>query len=184
MISFPFDVVRTRLVAQNENHKVYFGILHAFKQMYLHEKPTVFFRGLLPTLIQVAPHAGIKFMMYNIIDSAYRNIAGIDTKTYSFGCSLVSGSLTGLCAKSAVYPLDLMRKRMQVQNFDHGRKSLGKTFTSNGLLDGLVLVFRNEGVRGWFKGLSPSLLKAVVTSAIHFSSYELICKMIVNVKNM
>jgi len=33
IISFPFDTMRTRLVAQSNNHRVYNGILHSCKQV-------------------------------------------------------------------------------------------------------------------------------------------------------
>lgn len=32
IVSFPFDTVRTRLVAQSSNHQVYNGILHSCRQ--------------------------------------------------------------------------------------------------------------------------------------------------------
>lgn len=32
IISFPFDTVRTRLVAQSSNHRVYNGVLHSCRQ--------------------------------------------------------------------------------------------------------------------------------------------------------
>lgn len=33
IISFPFDTVRTRLVAQSSNHQVYNGVLHSCRQV-------------------------------------------------------------------------------------------------------------------------------------------------------
>lgn len=32
IVSFPFDTVRTRLVAQSSNHQVYNGVLHSCRQ--------------------------------------------------------------------------------------------------------------------------------------------------------
>lgn len=41
-----------------------------------------------------------------------------------------------------------------------------------GLLDCVVQVAKEEGVRGFFKGLSPSLLKAALSTGFTFFWYE------------
>lgn len=175
IVSFPFDVVRTRLVAQNEKHKVYKGTLDAIRQIHLHERKIVYFRGLLPTLLQVAPHAGVQFMTYNIVDKFYRNHVKLDETDYTFVSSVISGGVAGLVAKTSVYPFDLMRKRLQIQGFSKHRIGFGKHVSCKSLTDCFMQTVKHEGPNGLFKGLSPSLLKAIVTSACHFASYELIC---------
>jgi hypothetical protein len=40
--------------------------------------------------------------------------------------SLICGSLAGVCAKTFVYPLDVARKRLQIQGFHHARIGFGK----------------------------------------------------------
>jgi solute carrier family 25 thiamine pyrophosphate transporter 19 len=51
-------------------------------------------------------------------------------------------------------------------------------FTCHGLLDCLWLTVRGETVAGLYKGLWPSLLKAGVTTALHFCLYEQACQAI------
>ncbi|XP_044255563.1 mitochondrial thiamine pyrophosphate carrier [Tribolium madens] len=174
LASFPFDVVRTRLVAQSENHKVYSGILQAFTSILKNEGFFVLYRGIWPTFIQVAPHAGAQFMCYKLFDSIYKYL--VNSQNTTLTSSLVSGSLAGLFAKTVVYPFDLAKKRLQIQGFEQGRVEFGQFFKCRGLNDCLIRIYKVEGLSGLFKGLSPSLIKAVVTTALHFSSYELICK--------
>ncbi|CAK9814545.1 Mitochondrial thiamine pyrophosphate carrier [Anthophora plagiata] len=90
----------------------------------------------------------------------------------SFYNSTISGSLSGLLAKTAIYPFDLSRKRLQIQGFKHGRQGFGSFFECVGLIDCLRLTFKVEGVRGLFKGLVPSQLKATATTGLHFTVYE------------
>ncbi|GJQ68468.1 hypothetical protein Trydic_g17045 [Trypoxylus dichotomus] len=175
LVSFPFDVVRTRLVAQSEQHKAYNGIINAFLKIYRNEGFPVYFRGLTPTIIQVAPHAGLQFMCYKLFSQLYKYVFVIDENEYTSLGSILSGSLAGLCAKTIVYPLDLTRKRMQIQGFEESRKYFGKTFSCKGMIDCVRKIYVIEGFSGLFKGLSPSLAKAVATSALHFASYEYIC---------
>ncbi|PSN43916.1 Mitochondrial thiamine pyrophosphate carrier [Blattella germanica] len=173
ILSFPSDVVRTRLVAQGEP-KVYKNLPQAISMIYRIEGPRAFFKGLSPTIVQVTPHAGVQFSAYSIFtmqlkgtDAQYIPISGVG--------SLVCGSLSGICAKTAVYPFDLARKRLQIQGFQHARKGFGKPFICHGLIECLVTTIREEKMIGLFKGLWPSLLKAAVTTALHFYIYEQTC---------
>ncbi|XP_029658915.1 mitochondrial thiamine pyrophosphate carrier-like [Formica exsecta] len=170
IISFPFDTVRTRLIAQSSKHQVYNGMLHSCSSILRQESPKVFFSGLLPTLLQIAPHTGLQFAFYEFFTDFYKRYSsGIDTNFYN---SMLSGSAAGFIAKTIVYPFDLARKRLQIQGFQHGRKGFGKFFQCNGLLDCLRVTLKEEGVQGLFKGLVPSQIKAAITSALHFTVYE------------
>lgn len=67
---------------------------------------------------------------------------------------------------------------MQIQGFEEGRKIFGKLFYCKGMLDALKRIYLGEGASGFFKGLSPSLVKAVVTTGMYFSTYEMSCELI------
>lgn len=182
VFSFPSDVVRTRLVAQGEP-KVYKNILHACTVIYTHEGPRAFFKGLSPTLIQIAPHSGVQFACYNIFTTIWRNVvqqkSGDEEYVYLSGSgSLLCGSLAGVCAKTFVYPFDVARKRLQIQGFQHGRVGFGKDFTCRGLLDCLWRTVQVETVVGLYKGMWPSILKAAFTTALYFGIYEQTCQVI------
>ncbi|XP_030765919.1 mitochondrial thiamine pyrophosphate carrier-like [Sitophilus oryzae] len=177
VVSFPFDVVRTRFVAQSEQKKVYHGMVAACKEICAKEGPIVLFRGLWPTVLQIGPHAGAQFMCYKLFDDLYRYI--IKTENTTLSSSLFAGSLSGLCSKAFIYPFDLVKKRLQIQGFHHAREHFGQTFHCKGLTDCFLKIYHVEGFPGYFKGLSPSLIKAVCATALHFSSYEMVCKLLV-----
>ncbi|XP_044766780.1 mitochondrial thiamine pyrophosphate carrier [Coccinella septempunctata] len=174
-VSFPFDVVRTRLVAQSEGNKIYKGVPNAFYQIVKQEGPLVLYRGMLPTFMQVGPHAGAQFMFYKIFDNLYKNT--VDSDKTTLASSTVSGSLAGFFAKIVVYPFDLIKKRLQIQGFNRG-DMFGENFVCNGMINCMSRIYEREGYRGYFKGLNASLLKAVATSALYFSSYEMVCEAI------
>lgn len=134
------------------------------------ETPRTFFRGLWPTLLQIAPHSGLQFACYGFFSEVYNKYT--NHSSTNFASSMIAGSAAGLVAKTTIYPLDLARKRLQIQGFEHGRKGFGKFFRCTGLRDCLVLSARTEGLRGLFKGLWPSQLKAAATTAMHFTAYE------------
>lgn len=169
-LSFPFDTIRTRLVAQSYDNKVYNGILHLFSTIVRYESPKVFFFGLSPSLLQIAPHTGLQFLFYEHLTKIHKKFFNeSDTTLYN---SLISGSFAGIIAKTIVYPLDLARKRLQIQGFEHGRKGYGQFLKCSGLINCLSLTWKYEGISGLFKGLIPSQLKAALTTALHFTFYE------------
>lgn len=144
-----------------------------FSSILRQESPRVFFSGLLPSLLQIAPHTGLQFAFYGLFTDFYKKYTSRNINTdINFYNSMLSGSAAGLIAKTIVYPFDLARKRLQIQGFQHGRKGFGKFFQCNGLLDCLRVTVKEEGVKGLFKGLVPSQVKAATTSALHFTAYE------------
>lgn len=154
---------------------IYKGVSHAFHQIIKLEGPLVLYRGILPTFMQVGPHAGAQFMFYKIFDNLYKNTVHTDKTTLT--SSTVAGSLAGFFAKIVVYPLDLIKKRLQIQGFNRG-DIFGEKFVCNGMLNCISQIYKREGYKGYFKGLNASLVKAVATSALYFSSYEMVCEAI------
>lgn len=163
-------------MGQSDNYKVYNSVFQTVRQIWQTEGFVVLFRGLWPTLLQVAPHAGVQFMSYKFFNGLYKSLIANDDSV--IGSSVVAGSMAGLCAKTSIYPFDLIKKRMQIQGIQKFRKEFGKPIICNGMIDCLRQTFLLEGVTGLFKGLGPSLLKACFTSALHFSTYEISCKIL------
>lgn len=143
---------------------------YIFSYIVRRESPKAFFYGLLPTLLQIVPHTGLQFVFYEFFTDVYKKYCN-DTDI-SFYNSMISGSTAGLLAKTIIYPLDLSRKRLQIQGFEEGRKGFGAFFQCMGLIDCLRLTLQREGLRGLFKGLVPSQFKAMATTALHFTVYE------------
>ncbi|KAJ0178464.1 hypothetical protein K1T71_006287 [Dendrolimus kikuchii] len=177
--SFPFDTVRTRLIAEQKTSKVYKGFLHAFSLMIRLEGPRALFKGLIPTLGQIAPHAGIQFAVYKLFtNNIFNNIpffqrtVDANTPQSTLFANLLAGSIAGFVAKTSIYPFDLVKKRLQIQGFQRHRQAFGKQMYCNGLFDCVKLTVNNEGYLALFKGYGPSILKAVLVSALHFAAYD------------
>lgn len=70
------------------------------------------------------------------------------------------GGFSGALGASLVYPLNVLRTRLQTQ----GTSIHPRTYT--GIVDVTRQTIRGEGVRGLFKGLTPNLLKVVPAVSI------------------
>ena len=179
-------VVRTRLVAQSGRRRYYDGTLDAARKMYAAEGRRAFFRGIVPTFYTVAPYTGFQFGFYTFFTQLFNSVVSAVDKdedeaglnSISMSGSLVCGGLAGLCAKTAVYPFDTTKKRLQVEGFAEARATLGKTGAYKGMMDCMKQIVASEGARGLFKGLGPGLLKAVATTSINFWLYEYAIRLI------
>jgi solute carrier family 25 phosphate transporter 23/24/25/41 len=70
--------------------------------------------------------------------------------------TLSFGSISGAVGATAVYPLNLVRTRMQASG------STGHPQIYHGVFDVTAKTFKNEGFRGFYRGLVPTLAKASV----------------------
>ncbi|XP_042562285.1 mitochondrial thiamine pyrophosphate carrier [Clupea harengus] len=174
----PLDTLRTRFAAQGEP-KIYRNLRHAVFTMYQTEGLFTFYRGLIPTLVAVFPYAGLQFFSYNVLKS----LTGPQNSEFKGGLqSLMCGSCSGVISKTFTYPFDLFKKRLQVAGFEEARKHFGQVRTYQGFLDCVVRIGKEEGVRGFFKGLYPSLVKAAVSTGLTFFSYEVFVGLLIRLK--
>lgn len=172
----PVDVLRTRLAAQGEP-KIYNNLREAIRTMYKTEGPFVFYKGLTPTVIAIFPYAGLQFSCYRSLKRAYDWLIPPDGKQTGNLKNLLCGCGSGVISKTFTYPLDLIKKRLQVGGFEHARSAFGQVRSYRGLLDLTQQVLQEEGTRGFFKGLSPSLMKAALSTGFMFFWYELFCNL-------
>lgn len=174
-VAQPLDVLRTRLVAQGEP-KVYKNLVQAASKMYAKEGIRSFYKGLVPTLVQIFPHAGLQFGFYSFFKTLWEISFGVKRqdpyKAAGVNESLVCGALAGIFSKGTIYPLDMVKKRLQIQGFQEARETFGRVQKYNGMLDCFRIILREEGAFGFFKGLAPSTLKAGLSVALIFCTYE------------
>lgn len=171
--TYPLDLLRTRFAAQGVGEKrVYRSIYHAVTHIYQTEGPRGYFRGLGAGLSQILPNMGLFFGTYTFVHQLLE---------YSKEKSLIrhpptgkpwedafAGATASLVAKTGVFPLDLVRKRLQVQGPCRGLYVNGEFMPiyEGGVVRTMFEVARLEGIRGLYKGLGVALIKAVPTSAI------------------
>lgn len=170
VICQPLDTLRTRFAAQGEP-KVYNNLRHAVSTMCRSEGVMTFYRGLSPTVMAVFPYAGLQFFFYNIFKQM---LAPPPKAANSRGNlrSLICGSGAGMISKTITYPFDLIKKRLQVGGFEAARVRFGQVRSYRGLMDCMVQIAKEEGALGFFKGLSPSLVKAAFSTGFIFFWYE------------
>ncbi|KAK9290684.1 hypothetical protein L1049_008858 [Liquidambar formosana] len=162
-VTYPLDLVRTRLAAQR-NAIYYRGMWHAFRTICKDEGFLGLYKGLGATLLGVGPSIAISFSVYETLRSYWRIRRPNDSTVM---VSLACGSLSGIASSSATFPLDLVRRRMQLEGAG-GRARVYKT----GLFGTFGHIVQSEGLRGLYRGILPEYYKVVPSVGIVFMTYE------------
>ena len=164
--TYPLDLLRTRFAAQG-NDRVYTGLWRAVAQIRRDEGPRGFFRGLGPGLAQIVPFMGVFFAVYETLRP---HLSGLELPFGSGGA--VAGTIASVTAKTGTFPLDLVRKRIQVQGPTRGGYVHKNIPEYAGTVAALRTILRQEGLRGLYRGLTVSLLKSAPASAVTMWTYE------------
>lgn len=164
--TYPLDLLRTRFAAQGTD-RVYESLRASLRDIARDEGPKGFFRGLNAAIGQVVPYMGLFFASYEAIRME------IGTMNFPFGSGdATAGVLASVFSKTAVFPLDLVRKRLQVQGPTRSRYIHRNIPEYRGVYRTLEQILAKEGIRGLYRGLTVSLIKAAPASAVTMWTYE------------
>lgn len=138
-----------------------------------------FYRGFSPTMLGMLPYAGMSFLTHDTCGDILRHplIAEWTTlpqpKNAPRGkpaplrswAELLAGGVAGLVSQTASYPLEVIRRRMQVGGAvgDGHRLRIAET---------AKLIMQERGFRGFFIGLTIGYVKIVPMAAASFYTYE------------
>ncbi|KAJ6712599.1 SOLUTE CARRIER FAMILY 25 [Salix purpurea] len=182
--TYPMDLVRGRLTVQTDKSPCqYRGITHALATVLKEEGPRALYKGWLPSVIGVIPYVGLNF-------SVYESLKDWLLKTNPFGLvednelgvttRLACGAAAGTVGQTIAYPLDVIRRRMQMV----GWKDAASVITGDGrskapleysgMVDTFRKTVRHEGFGALYKGLVPNSVKVVPSIAIAFVTYEMV----------
>ncbi|KAL3623100.1 hypothetical protein CASFOL_031916 [Castilleja foliolosa] len=168
-VTYPLDLIRTRLAAQR-NAIYYKGMRHALHTICRDEGFLGLYKGLGATLLGVGPSIAISFSVYESLRYNWHSHRPNDSSVL---VSLACGSLSGIASSTATFPLDLVRRRMQLEG------AAGRARVYNmGLFGTFGQIIRSEGFRGLYRGIMPEYYKVVPSVGIVFMTYETLKKLL------
>ncbi|CAM8911007.1 unnamed protein product [Rhodiola kirilowii] len=179
--TYPLDMVRGRLTVQTEKSPYqYRGMFHGLSTIIRQEGARSLYRGWLPSVIGVIPYVGLNFAVYEslkdwLIKSRPFGL-GEDTEL-SVVTRLACGAAAGTVGQTVAYPLDVIRRRMQMVGWKDASSVVtgGKApLEYTGMIDAFSKTVRHEGFGALYKGLVPNSVKVVPSIAIAFVSYEVV----------
>jgi solute carrier family 25 thiamine pyrophosphate transporter 19 len=167
--TYPLDLLRTRYASQGVE-RIYGGIIPTIRDIVRVEGFRGMYRGLTPAILQIVPYMGLMFGSYETLRRAWIQLqppASLD----HFG-DMICGGAAGILSKTGVFPLDVIRKRLQVQG-PHLQKYAvqGVPRYTGRIISTMLQIFRHEGIAGFYRGYIPGMIKAAPAAAITFYVY-------------
>ncbi|KAJ7569382.1 hypothetical protein O6H91_01G075700 [Diphasiastrum complanatum] len=169
IICFPMDTIRTRMIAPGG--EAFGNIVTCFRYMIEKEGPLSLYAGLLPALVSMAPSGAVFYGVYDILKTSYlsspkrmestrkrfeaqhmnfvesrKESGSIDQLQLGPMRTLLYGAIAGACAETVTYPLEVIRRQLQLQS---AANRIGMIATVKALVE-------KGGVGALYAGLLPS----------------------------
>lgn len=144
---------------------------------------TNFFRGFVPTLCGMVPYAGASFLTHDaagdfmrlpflyeytvlpMSERSQKQLAPNKPPPLRAWAELTTGAVAGFVGQTVSYPLEVIRRRMQVG----GVVGDGHRLT---MMEVASDITRSKGYKGFFVGLGIGYVKVVPMAATSFYVYE------------
>ncbi|KAI9799788.1 MAG: hypothetical protein M1825_004348 [Sarcosagium campestre] len=138
-----------------------------------------FYRGFAPTLWGMLPYAGMSFLTHDtVIDLLHHSTVvryttvqrardeqpSRQTPQLKYWAELAAGGIAGLVSQTIAYPLEVIRRRMQVGGAVGDGHRLG-------MAEVVGRIWAEKGARGFFVGLTIGYIKVVPMVATSFYVY-------------
>ncbi|KAG1050791.1 hypothetical protein G6F43_006960 [Rhizopus delemar] len=146
--------------------------LQITKEVYQASGIKGFYQGGLVTVMRDSPSYGIYFWAYE----GLKRGLDVNETTKEAWKFLLAGGLAGTLSWASIYPLDVVKSRLQMQyegdSFETTRLLvIDRPYMS--IKDCILRSYRSEGIAVFFRGLWPTLLRAFPVNAVTFYVYEL-----------
>ncbi|KVH91729.1 Mitochondrial carrier domain-containing protein [Cynara cardunculus var. scolymus] len=121
------------------------------------------FKGLVPTMTREVPGNATMFGVYEALKQYFAG--GVDTSGLDRGSLMLAGGLAGGSYWISVYPLDVVKSVIQIDDYKNPKYS--------GLVDAFKQTLKAEGVAGLYKGFGPAMARSMPANAACFLAFEI-----------
>ncbi|KAF2018490.1 mitochondrial carrier [Aaosphaeria arxii CBS 175.79] len=173
VLSSPIEHIRIRLQTQPHGAaRLYNGPIDCMRKLSAHEGVLRgLYRGTAVTYLREAQAYGAWFLAFEYMmnaDAKRNNIKREDISTLKIA---MYGGLAGEALWITSYPFDVVKSKMQSDGF-------GEQMKYKSMRDCFAKTWAAEGARGFWKGIGPTLLRAMPVSAGTFATVEFTMRLI------
>jgi len=156
----PLDLVKCRMQV---DPKMYTGIFNGWKIIGAKEGLRGLYTGWLPTFVGYSMQGACKYGFYEIFKKKYGDAVGQENAyRYRTTLYLLASASAEVIADVALCPMEAVKVRMQTSLVPY----------SKGGIDGFSRMLREEGLSGFYKGLTPLWLRQIPYTMMKFASFE------------
>lgn len=158
IVGHPFDTVKIRL--QTRGH-LYRSGLDAFRVIMRTEGPRALFKGVLAPCVGVG---AINAIIFGVEGEGMRYLVDETPANH-----MIAGTIAGGVQCVVTGPMELVKTQMQVTGIGDAsvKPSLSKTARE---------IYRNDGLKGFGRGLGTTLCRELPAFACYFGSYDALLK--------
>lgn len=169
---YPVDTLKYRIQCAPLQDKGKGVILKTAKDMYKEGGFKLFYRGILLGVTGIFPYAAIdlgtfttikKFLIHRQATQEGKNEDEIKLSNFVV---LPLGAFSGTVGACVVYPINLLRTRLQAQG------TFAHPYRYHGFKDVFKQTIQREGYPGLYKGLVPNLAKVIPAVSITYLVFE------------
>ncbi|XP_012237402.1 peroxisomal membrane protein PMP34 isoform X2 [Bombus impatiens] len=161
-IFFPLDTVRSRLQLEEDRESK--STLATIRDLAAKEGPATLYRGMVPVLQSLCVSNFVYFYTFHGLKMLRAS------KNQSAGNDLLVASIAGVINVLTTTPLWVVNTRLKMRGIDNTQE---RNNLYNTLYDGLIYIWKYEGLKKLWAGTVPSLM-LVMNPAIQFMTYETI----------
>lgn len=176
-VTIPIDTAKVRLQIQGEN-----AVLANVQNGVATANSNVQYRGMIGSMITVAKTDGFRSLYKGLVPGIHRQLCfasiriGLyDTVKEFYGDDdvnnpkvikkILASCTTGVFAVSVAQPTEVAKVRFQAD---------GSRFGSNKALDAYMSIFKNEGLRGLWKGAFANMARLSTVNASELVVYDMV----------
>ncbi|CAL7936349.1 unnamed protein product [Xylocopa violacea] len=165
---FPLDTVRSRLQLEEDRESK--STLATIRDLVAKEGPCTLYRGMVPVLQSLCASNFIYFYTFHGLKILKT------TKNQSAGNDLLIASIAGVINVLTTTPLWVVNTRLKMRGICQDQERNNNEY--NTLWDGLIHIWKYEGLEKLWAGTLPSLM-LVMNPAIQFMTYETIKRRVI-----
>lgn len=171
---YPIDTLKFRVQCAPLDNEIRGNklLFKTAKDMYRTGGIKLFYRGITVGVMGIFPYAALDLGTFSALKKWYisnkaKKLAIPESEvSLSNLIVLPMGAFSGTVGATVVYPINLLRTRLQAQG------TFAHPATYTGFRDVLVKTIQQEGYPGLFKGLVPNLAKVCPAVSISYLCYE------------
>lgn len=153
IITYPLDMMRTRMSLDNNMTNNYNGYLRCARNIISNEGFVGLYKGCLINFTTYPLYVGLQFSIYDSCKEEY---------------GIFSGTIAGSIAQSIMFPGDTIKRQLQINGLDNTGNKI------NGTIDCIKYIMKTRGIRGFYQGYGINMIKVVPEATIQFMTYDFI----------
>lgn len=170
-LASPIEHIRIRLQTQSGNTRQFSGPLDCAGKVWKSAGLQGIFKGLGPTLARESVGLGIYFATYEALIARELNLGIFKERADIPGWKLcLYGGLSGYTLWMGIYPVDVVKLKLQTDSLVEPKY--------RGSVDVVRDVWKKAGLKGFYKGFVPTILRAAPANGATFAMFELTMRMI------